>query len=615
MEILLLNKEKVDLPDKPITRKIQIGDIGDIAARKSTKSYSLTIPRTSNNMRILDMLGVDGNTSRKPFELVVADYIVDGIPLVINGYAVINQTSGGYDLNIIDGIIDLGEKLKGKKLADLALDDLTHTLTTQGYIDSMENTEGYIYGIADYGLELVSSSVKVEKQAPSIFVHTLFRRIFEEAGLSLQGDFFLNNTDYLTEVLAPSRGYTIDDSSLSETPKGSVESNIIAYVDSRPYFLEYTEKHTLTGIGLVGASIDNNDILFSTAGRYRLQTTISSVSEKTILNLRIEIVGKKIINISLPFDQAAVTDKDLVFIFDVGDRVRFTIEATSELVPDETGLYRIDFSNEVDVNLVLQEGGTVVQAQDYIADINQIDFVKDVINRYGLVLHPITDSINYRFEKIENILNDREGAEDWTKKLGAINLEKYQSGYAKRNFFKYKYPDEIVVPNNDGFFDIDNINTESEKTILNSIYTIPRLISILVNSYYFPVRSIEDGEVINEEIPPSIMKVVRVGTTIEASLFDETGTISKTGNIPFLRLDNMSMQYFLDTYYAAFIRLINDYKEVEMELNLSLTDIYNLDFFKLKYFRQTGRYYYLDSVEHKPNRLAKVKLIEISNFV
>jgi len=65
---LFLNKIRVDIYEKPITRRIQIGDISDISSRKSSFSYTINLPDTSRNKEVLEMLGVSGNLSRKPYE-------------------------------------------------------------------------------------------------------------------------------------------------------------------------------------------------------------------------------------------------------------------------------------------------------------------------------------------------------------------------------------------------------------------------------------------------------------------------------------------------------------------------------------------------------------------
>ena len=91
-ESLLLNKMQADITQGVIVRKIQIGDVGEIADRKSTFSYTITLPKTSKNIALFEMLGVIGNTSRKPYEEIVADYIVDGVYIIVNGLAVIKKS-------------------------------------------------------------------------------------------------------------------------------------------------------------------------------------------------------------------------------------------------------------------------------------------------------------------------------------------------------------------------------------------------------------------------------------------------------------------------------------------------------------------------------------------
>ncbi len=209
-EKLYLNKKLVDLFPKGITRKLQIGKVGEIASRKSTHSYTIKLPMTANNIQIMDMLGVIGNTSRKPYERITADYLDNDISLIENGYAKVKAKSGFFEIVLYDGVIDLGERLKGKKIEDLQLDDLNHILTTQTYIDSFSNTEGYIYALANFGLG-ITSTIQVETQAPSIYTHSLFRKIFEQNGLNLIGSFFTTNESYLSEVITPSKGYVIND--------------------------------------------------------------------------------------------------------------------------------------------------------------------------------------------------------------------------------------------------------------------------------------------------------------------------------------------------------------------------------------------------------------------
>jgi len=620
-EQLYLNKKIVDLIPKPIVRKIQIGDVGDISSRKSSFSYSIKLPKTTRNVQILYMLGVNGNTSRKPFENIVADYIVGGIPLIKNGYVVISKTSKFYEINLYDGVIDLGQILKNKKISDLPLQDLDHVLTSQEVVESFSNTEGFIYCVADYGLG-VGTTFKAEKIAPSIYTHTIFRRIFESNGLNLVGEFFTNNQEYLKEVVTPSIGYEVNDASFNSTSKGGVNTNTISNYSSSQNYIQEKRFFDLNGVSLVGAFASGNEIEFSVAGTYKLQLTVSSSSYRAYLSASFLINGivKSSIYIEEGYNKTKIVS--IVFAVQIGDIVQLRLNAYSSYPYSEENnyeptLFEINYTVSIDGLLFLQEGGQLIKATDYIGEMDQIEFLKDVITRYGLVLSPIKNSSDYRFRRLESLLNDRVNAEDWTYKLANKEPEEnYVSGYAKKNKFKYSYPEEIVVPDNDGEMIIENENASPEKTIFTSSFEIPVKSGSLLgkNIYSVPIWELKDGVVELKETPLKVMKIKRVSMTLTVKLFDEITGVSQTNEIPFLSLEKMGMSYFIGNFYKAFQSLINNYKEVVLYFNLTLIDIYNIDFFRLKFLKQTGRFYYLTSLVHSPEKLTKATLIEILEF-
>ena len=624
-EQLFLNKKVVDLLPKPITRKIQIGDIGDIASRKSTYSYSIKLPRTSRNVQLLDMLGVMGNVSRKPFENVVADYIVDGIPLVTNGYVIISSANEFFEINIYDGVVDLGERLKGKKLSDLELSDLDHILTAQEVVDSFEHDEGFIYGIANFGLG-VSSSLKAEKVAPSVYTHTLLRKIFESNNLNLVGSFFTTNEKYLTEVVTPVKGYEVEDAAFTSTSKGSLTTNTLSDYDSSTSYIEFEREFTPSG-SMTGASVLGNNIVFSVAGTYKLDLSISFSSYATYLQFRVIINGisRAYIYLSGESDSGGGTKtQSITFTVEAGDEVSFGVYGSSGYDDydydgdnyDKT-YYYTNYNVSLSGNLFLQEGGQLIKINDSIGDTNQLDFVKDVIQRFGLVLNPIRNSSDYRFKQLEAVLNDRTNAEDWTQKLKEIGKENYVSGYAQTNKASYGYPEEIVVPNNDGEMIIDNENVATEKSLFKSIFQIPNKQSGKIGGedvYVVPIWELKDDVVENKETPIKVMRIKRIDTTVNVRMFEDVTPVTASEGVPILSLESMSLSFFVGNYYKAFQSLINNFKEVQFSLNLSIVDVFNLDFFKLKYMKQTGRFYYLNSITHTPDKLAKAVMIEISEF-
>lgn len=635
-EQLFLNKKLVDMLPKPVTRKIQIGDTGDIASRKSAFSYSIKLPRTSRNVQVFDMLGVAGNTSRKPFENVSADYIVDGVPLVSDGYVVISSTTEFFEINIFDGVIDLGERLKGLKLSDLPLSDLDHVLTSQGVVDSFSNTEGFIYGLANFGLG-ISQGVKAEKIAPSVYTHSLFRKIFESSGLNLVGSFFEANEKYLSEVVTPVKGYEVQDQPFESIGKGSVQTNILSEYKTSPSYISFEREFTPSG-SMTGASVQGNKINFSVAGTYKLKLNVKFSSYKTYLQLRVKMNGKGVSYnyLASQSDSGSGTKTiSVTFNAEAGDEVSFWLNGASDYGSDDFGYYyeptisgdekddgpkyyEVNYSVSVESgSLFLQEGGQLIRIKDCIGDTGQLEFVKDVVKRFGLVLHPIRNSSSYRFVQLEALLNDRASVEDWTSKYKEEIKENYVSGYAKRNKAVYQYPEEIVVPNNDGEMIISNDNAETEKTFLSSIFQIPNQLKTKIGGeamFSVPIWELKDGLVELKETPIKTMAVKRIDTSVTVKLFEEVNGVSVSTGVPVLCLENMSLQYYVGNYYKAFQALVNDFKEVEFGLNLSVIDVFNLDFFRLKYMKQTGRFYYLNSVTHTPEKLSKAVMIEISKF-
>lgn len=617
-EVLRINGHLIDLPSKPITRKIQIASVGDIKSRKSSFSYSIKLPMTDNNIEVLDFLGVIGNTSRKPFERLEADYIVGGIPLISKGYVKISESGSYFKCNLFDGVIDLGEKLKGKKIADLPLSDMDHILTAQSFVDSFSNTSGYIYAIGNFGLGL-STDLKVETVAPSIYTHTIFRKIFEDAGLNLVGSVFDTNIDFLSEVITASKGYDLAESAFDSVSKGGIDTGNLSGLTQSSNFLQFETIHQISGNGLDGVTIVGNGLRVDVAGTYKLNVNTTYRSYKTYLTLRVKVNGenKALINLSESNIEFKDQFTEVTLVLNENDVVEFYLYGSS-YYPSASGFdfFILNYNVESTVDLFLQEGGNLVRAVDYIGDMNQMDFVIDVVRRFGLILNPISNSSDYNFKRLEEVLSSVKNAEDWTEKASLFSGEKYISGYARKNSFEYNYPDSIVIPNNDGYLLTDNENAEDEKRIFTSSFEVPEFFRNFQGepTYLIPIWELDDGSVKNVETDIKVMKLYRVDLNMNFSLFDEATSVNFNGAVPFLSLNNMSMQYFIDSYYRSFESLIDNYKQVTIYCNLDTLDIFNLDLFRLKYFKQTGKYYYVESVQYTPEKVSKVIAYEIFDF-
>lgn len=777
---LFLNKKRIDLDKTSIVRKIRIADVFNVSERKSSFSYTVKLPRTANNIRVLDMLGVEGNTSRKPYEKIRADYIVDNVNIVQNGYAVVRSEK--FEINIFDGIISLGVLFGDKLISDLPLDDLNHELTVSNYVGSFSNEGGFIYANADFGRgagefkgfnEVVVPvplsevlAINIEKQAPSVFVHTLFRRLFESNGLNLIGGFFNEDKDYLKELITPSLGYEVDLFGLenekiarfrSGKNKGSFELSY-DYVGVNSLF-ELKEKESNGDF-----EVDvNGDLKVNKTGSYRIDYSVglerSVKGVQSSLTILVNGSFYRAFNLSDDLTEERV---DISLI--EGDVVKFQYlnYRGGDFEEQEEGGDDYEYTAIIDFDVNVQGGKQIIKPVDYLPEMKQLDFFKDIVERYGLILHPISGSENFEFRQIESVLKDKKNAEDWTDKLTYKKSESYSSGYAKKNNGIYQYDDDDENLDQNGFFEVDDENASAEDNVIESGFKIPlkseynedidvyylpiwkdeKEVKINILQEYQPLEVLQDATLVlsseridpdgglspnsyfegglvskaghivkkyrvsdllggainyatgkidnyfdpvsfqvdadgiirtyyssseddrwekenyfansvvgqntvdyfntefvyllgdvdfepniywangvsrntveNDEVDASVMSLKKVRKTILIRKFDTGVYTSFTGLVPELSLDNISMQYLMDKNYPSFALLMNDFKKRILEVNLSTNDIYNLNFFRLKYFKQLGKYVYLNSVTHRKGKDSEIEVLEINKFL
>lgn len=621
MEKLIVNGEHLDLyPNSEIKLNFRVNEISDISSRNSSYSNTISVPRTSKNTRIFEYAGVMGTMGRMPYKKLRCSYQQGGINIIQNGYLYLMETTPDeYKIALFDGIIDIQEKLGDKTLRDLDTSFLNHNLTRANYENSFANTSGYIYGVADYGKD-ISSDITIEYQSPSVYAHTLWSTIFSDAGLNYTGDFFDNNTDFYEYVVTPSVGYDpVETEPVITQIADDVEGTARVLISNQSSF------HTKRG---------DIDIPTTESGKFTSKMTVETNGNLTVnytgvLKMRVVNLGAKTygafgvglvyVNEQIKFSRnlvgwtqaQSITDDTYQFSVTTGDVIRFeSLWYSQETAPNT---HQID--SQVNVFLELHEvvGGFEVNIGNTLPAMKQTEFLKDIMQRFGLIMRKSDVADTYEFIEIEKMLGDGSNVIDMTSKLIKIKSESYVSGYAQNNTASYKYPDGASTTPYNGSIVIDNEVADVTRELFSSPFEIPNLkYSAYANSIYgIPIWEDKNGVLDPKESPAKYMKVSRQTKTIATRYFTPSSTQNVTADFPFLTLTNVGYDYFLATYYPRFKGMLEDYKEIEVELDLNPIDIYNLDFFKLVYLKQTGRYYYLDTV--KIGRTNTAKLIEIPN--
>src|SRR5690554_5830362 len=97
----------------------QISDIFNIAQVKATHTNSFSLPKTANNVRILNGLGLVGSISNVPYEKVSATIKYKGFDVIKNGWLAIKETTDRYVVNVIEGNIDFFKDIENINIGDI----------------------------------------------------------------------------------------------------------------------------------------------------------------------------------------------------------------------------------------------------------------------------------------------------------------------------------------------------------------------------------------------------------------------------------------------------------------------------------------------------------------
>ncbi|UAB85692.1 PKD domain-containing protein [Zunongwangia sp. SCSIO 43204] len=633
-ERLHIEGQRVDVTPNSITRDLQINEIGDIQNRRSNQSKTINLPFTPRNVKVFEYLGITGNNSRKPYQKLRCDYWVNGIQLIRNGYAVIKRTTTGtYETVIYDGIIDISEKLKGLTLADLDYSDLNHYLTVPNYTGSFTNTEGYIYALGDFVMN--QSGIKVDRQAPSVFTHTIWKKIFNRININYYGDFFSSNNDFRTEVIAPMFGYEVQDIQPDYTAIGTAETDqVFKSVVSQDFIfnansrLEFDTQFTDSRI-----TFGTNGVLtFNEAFRLSIDIEVSYSSQNGYNSFQALLNGTRVIKSDVLTNLGSSIQTTINIDVNAGDTLHFQIHGTDTgYNPNpNTGVgeseiedqYMVDYSASASMTFQEVTGGYLVDFAQIMGDTPLQDIVKDIMQRFGLIVRPLKANTDFAFIQMETLLNDREGAEDWSGKFPQFDDgEEYEHDYAKENKAKYNYVEEIIVPTMNGVMGINNENVNATKDLFTSIFQIPisnrRYQSTPL--YFHPIweEVDDDGQTVIEikEADIKTFRIKKVDINLNATFFDNTTSVSYNGLVPYLSLENMSMQYYINKYYKAFQGVIENFQLHSGRILLSEIDILNINFFRLKYFKQKAMYFYLNKIRNQSGKLSEFELVAVRQFL
>lgn len=640
-EQLFINGVKADLPKRTISQTFQINKLFDLQDRQTNYTNNFVLPFTPINNEIMGNLAMAGNTSDVPYSKVTAKYLVGDSELITNGLIKVRETSRGYRINIYDGNLSMYNEMKGKKINELDFSRLNHYLNLQSYEASLSNEEGYIYAIAEFGepdtddTVLISTDFdnRIEQQAPALFIHTIWDMIFKESGFTYSGEFFNTNQSFKEEVFTPVRGYEINNIESDSGLLTTLETNQIQHNTDTGWDYNYKYSYEAFQFKYDHISDDltasEDSIVSKFNGTLKLDIsvtysfTFAESIEYTIVknNTEIYTIGQLVLYTYPPKDIQEYEGSVSINV-EVGDVIKLIMKVggVSPYGGGFGGGLWMKYKASSTIKLTKLSGGIFIDFAKITTDKLQMSFVQDIMQRYGLMFRS-EGANHYEFMQVETLLKDRANAEDWSDKLvSSLKSEKYKLGsYAKSNILKYSYVKDIEVRNYDAEISVDNFNLKGDKSIVSSIYTISGVSPSFAwglnaeKTYEIPLWSFDKGAFEVKETSLRIFKIKKINREMTFKFISDENRAAIDGLFPFLSLENVSLQFYVDNYYPTFAKIINKPKVRNDYFDLSAMDVADIDFFKLKYIAQLGQYYYLNKVSNfKEGKETKCELIQVN---
>lgn len=626
---LIINSFEIELSDKTkITRTLQVNDIVSLSTRQSNYTNSFSVPRTPNNVKAFQMLGVIGVDSLTPYQRNNCYLYADsGEALVYNGWAVINSTDKDFKLNTYDGNIDLYKAIENKTLSELPLTEINHVKNLTNVVGSFNPASPYKYIIADYnGKSLYDTDkINIDYLVPSANVKYLWDKIFDFYGFTYEGSVFSTfNFQNLWLSYPKGIGSLTPDVEVFNLDTYELEGGLLSTANKSYIKLDtYTNNLAFTSI------YNDRHIIFAQSNKYKIEVTANLNFKRTLIQaipVRSRIMMGRgqfptdlnsVVNpveiIPYSYDTTLSTQK----LIDVsaGENIFFYIQLESNAILGTD-------TSTIDI-VVSQTQSSTIDFSSAFIDFKTRDFIQEICNRFGLTPFKDKYSNNYKFLTLYELLQDNDVI-DWSAEKGKFvkqTNERYIYGsYAQVNNFVYKYNDNENTYNN-GFINVDNVNLEDNKTVVNSFIYSPerdKTNQLFKDTNVYKLWNKEpkdDGTTTYKGLDKRFYFM-----RSDDYFFDTTKTIGSEvlnddtiiNSAPYESFFKLPFNDVITDYYLPIGQILNNSRLLDVEIYLTEKDVVDIDFSKLYWIKELNSYFILNKISNfSGNGIAKCEMIKV----
>lgn len=598
---LYIDGTKVDMGESGVSLEYRSNILTDISKIVSNFSYTIKLPKTKNNLRLIECAHVPSAVSSFPYLPHVGTLLRDGVQIVDGANVVLMSVS-----DTIEIALSWGNATGFSKIIEFEgnLDDLDYGIDDYIFwrydISPDEDAP-----IINYGFRSTEKHVSYH---PVVSAKWLLDRIQSQFGVNLL--FPSDKQDVLQSLKIPllkkedaqkhvdANRVTLTLNGLKKTDGALRVYQLMFYGLVSSYYVEYYSDSVLISAFKpkfnnmqLNYSIDCKLIYVGSAYKNGGYLDIVDADTGEIIDQvnAFEVIDRGNDNYECHFK------KDLSL--EPYDKTIYISTTVSKTGNDSVSLVSGSITLEAKVSEV---GADIGEYNKYfiipnLPSIKLIDFVKSIAYMLGVFAVP-GENNDIRFISFDTVIENKSNAVDWSGRVlfndygdVARNISYQLNDFTQKNWFRYK-EDDNVTENYDSFIAVENRALDYERDAVSLPFsacdTLGGVASIPLYSYN------DDGELEYDS-----------GMNPRIVLYDSD---TRSGVFYPLRWEELIRQH-----YASYQEVVRQPKVIKELVLLSAPELAVLDLLKPVYIRQYGSYFAIVKVKTKENNICEVELLKI----
>lgn len=575
-EELYIKGESVDLGDSEITLNFKSNLLGDISKITASNSYTITLPRTNKNIRLLDFPDVAGHKSYMMRDYFNAEYYRNGVKLFDAKAVLISCSEDGFDVALTWGMREkfiqlMNDDKSIQEFADMALPWNSSTTYDNGLVDG-QLSHGYIRHNA--GIDVDSNRDKIFIH-PSVNCMRLLEEIASYYGIAMELGSYRQYIELLYLPL------------ISQKANPKYNYFQAEFIKINDFGLEMSLNSTLSGISIVASNsyIKIDDLSTDWDLLVNIFTNAPSNTSNVVL-VRFNGDGGNFYNLYLNSDSSGTCSYKGKIPGNINNysyvTINFIIQNGYTIIEGSGGIVKLSSINYD--NKQLSYGG-VYPIGSNLPDISVVDFIKQICWLFGLFAIKIDTGVF--FMPVSKIIDNKKKAVDWSKKLVPTGWTAKETSYtfgdfAQKNYFRYEENENAKSA--DGYMVVKNNTLDHEKDLVKLPYTAGGDNGDMRAVPYF--KWSDDGTIVElEDCGDRIMQLV--------ISFDSQGKEDARLDFSDLKFQNRVSRFGL-SYYQDLIKSPFVIKDT---FRLTEIDLKNLDYTIPVYIERYAAFFAIISIK------------------